>query len=220
VTRLLSPAADGSSRGTRTARLPRAQRRQQIIEDATRIIGQRGYYGFSMQELADSCGLTVAGLLHHVGSKEELLVALLQARDQRDRDALGNWAGSSGRPKANQRPAISDAADALRRIVARNATQPELVRLYSMLRAESCYPRHPAHDYFQARDQQVLRAFTRLFDGLAEHPASMARQLLALMGGLEEQWLRDPTAMDLVQEWDRAMATILASVTPPAAPAG
>ena len=201
-------------------RLPRAQRQQQIIEEATRIIGQRGYYGFSMQELADSCGLTVAGLLHHVGSKEELLVALLQARDQRDRDALGDWAGSSRQQERNQRPSISDAADVLRRIVTRNATQPGLVRLYSMLRAESCYPGHPAHDYFQARDQQVLRAFARLFDGLAGHPASMARQLLALMGGLEEQWLRDPTAMDLVQEWDRAMATILASVTPPAAPAG
>jgi AcrR family transcriptional regulator len=40
--------------------LPRAERRQQIITEATRIIGQRGYYGFSMQELADSCGLTVA----------------------------------------------------------------------------------------------------------------------------------------------------------------
>jgi AcrR family transcriptional regulator len=201
-------------------RLPRAQRRQQIIGEATRIIGQRGYYGFSMQELADSCGLTVAGLLHHVGSKEELLVALLQARDQRDRDALGDWAGSSRQQKGNQRPAITGAADVLRRIVSRNATQPELVRLYSMLRAESCYPGHPAHGYFQARDQQVLHAFTCLFGGLADHPRSMARQLLALMGGLEEQWLRDPTGMDLVQEWDRAMETMLARVTPPAAPAG
>ena len=147
----------------RHARLPRAQRRQQITDEATRIIGQRGYYGFSMQELADSCGLTVAGLL--------------------------------------------------RRIVERNSTQPELVRLYSMLRAESLYPGHPAHAYFKTRDEMVLAAFTRLFDGLAGHPASMARQLLALMCGLEGQWLHNPDTMDLVQEWDRAMETIATSVT-------
>jgi AcrR family transcriptional regulator len=212
VTSLLGPSARGRSHETRSARLPREERRQQIIEEATRIIGQRGYYGFSMQELADSCGLTVAGLLHHVGSKEALLVSLLQARDLRDRDALGEWARLS-REEDACRPTIGYAADLLRRIVIRNSTQPELVRLYSMLRAESLYPGHPAYEYFKARDEQVLHAFGRLFDGLAGYPGSMARQLLALMSGLEEQWLHDPDSMDLVREWDLAMETIAASVT-------
>jgi AcrR family transcriptional regulator len=214
VTSLLGPSARGRSHESRSARLPRAERRQQIIEEATRIIGQRGYYGFSMQELADSCGLTVAGLLHHVGSKEALLVSLLQARDQRDRDALGEWARLY-REEETHHPAIGNAADLLRRIVIRNSTQPELVRLYSMLRAESLYPGHPAYEYFKARDEQVLHGFTRLFNGLNDHPGSMARQLLALMSGLEEQWLHDPGTMDLVQEWDRAMETIATSVTSP-----
>ena len=198
-------------RSSRT-RVPRAQRRQQIIDEATRIIGQRGYYGFSMQELADSCGLTVAGLLHHVGSKEDLLVALLQARDQRDRDALGGWARSRQDADAG-RPALEDSVDALHQVVVRNAGQPELVRLYSMLRAESLYPGHPARDYFKARDEDVLRAFARQFAGLTDHPDSLARQILALMGGLEDQWLRDPAATDLVREWDRAMDTIVTSLT-------
>ena len=189
--------------------MPRAQRRQQIIDEATRIIGQRGYYGFSMQELADSCGLTVAGLLHHVGSKEDLLVALLQARDQRDRDALGGWA----RSRQDARPTLQGLVDALHQIVVRNAGQPELVRLYSMLRAESLYPGHPAREYFKARDEDVLRAFGRQFAGLTGHPDSLARQILALMGGLEDQWLRDPAAVDLVREWDRAMDTIVTSLT-------
>jgi hypothetical protein len=61
----------------------------------------------------------------------------------------------------------------------------------------------------------VLHGFTRLFDGLTDHPGSMARQLLALMSGLEEQWLHDPGIMNLVQEWDRAMETIATSVTSP-----
>jgi AcrR family transcriptional regulator len=197
--------------GTSRVRVPRAQRRRQIIDEATRIIGQRGYYGFSMQELADSCGLTVAGLLHHVGSKEDLLVALLQARDQRDRDALGGWARS--RPAADGQPDLQDSVDALHQVVVRNAGQPELVRLYSMLRAESLYPGHPAREYFKARDEDVLLAFARQFAGLTDHPDSLARQILALMGGLEDQWLRDPAAVDLVREWDRAMDTIVTSLT-------
>lgn len=207
MTGLLSPSAPGK----RTARVPRAQRRQQIIDEATRIIGQRGYYGFSMQELAGSCGLTVAGLLHHVGSKEDLLVALLQARDQRDRDALGGWARS--RRDGSDQPTLQGSVDALHQVVVRNAGQPELVRLYSMLRAESLYPGHPAGEYFKARDEDVLRAFARQFAGLTGHPDSLARQILALMGGLEDQWLRDPAAVDLVREWDRAMGTIVASLT-------
>jgi AcrR family transcriptional regulator len=197
---------------TRTARLPRTRRRQQIVDEATRIIGQRGYYGFSMQELADSCGLTVAGLLHHVGSKEALLVSLLQARDQRDRDALGEWA-RFWREETGGLLTVGDVAGLLRRIVVRNSTQPELVRLYSMLRAEAMLPGHPAYEYFKERDQQVLHAFACLFDGLAEYPVSTARQVLALMGGLEDQWLRDLAGVDLVGEWDRAMVMVEASLT-------
>jgi hypothetical protein len=147
-------------------------------------------------------------------AKEALLVSLLQARDQRDRDALGEWARLSRQEEARH-PTIGDAAGLLHRIVVRNSSQPELVRLYSMLRAESLYPGHPGYEYVKARDEQVLHAFTRLFDGLAGHPGSMARQLLALMSGLEEQWLHDPDSMDLVQEWDRAMETIATSVTSP-----
>ena len=63
--------------------------------------------------------------------------------------------------------------------------------------------------YFRDRDARVLATFTRLCAGHVAHPASTARQLLAVMGGLEEQWLRDPAAVDLVQEWDRAVALLL-----------
>jgi hypothetical protein len=49
--------------------------------------------------------------------------------------------------------------------------------------------------------------------GLADHPDSLARQVLALMGGLEDQWLRDLAAVNLVREWDRAMDTVITSLT-------
>lgn len=183
-------------------------RRRQIVAEATEVIGRRGYYGFSVAAVAERCGLTVAGLLHHVGTKDGLLVAVLEDRDRRDSEAL------TGRSDLWDLDAVdaTDLAAALRLLhdlVQRNQTQPEIVRLYSMLRTESLYEGHPAHDYFARRDEQVLTVFARLVDGHVEHPSSTARQLLALMGGLEEQWLRAPDSMDLVLEWDRGVALLL-----------
>ncbi|GAA4531265.1 hypothetical protein GCM10023160_33460 [Brachybacterium paraconglomeratum] len=104
---------------------------------------------------------------------------------------------------------MSESVDLLHRLVVRNATQPEIVRLYSILRVESLYPGHLAHDYFRDRDASVLRSFATLFTGHVTTPEAFARQLLALMGGLEEQWMRDPGGIDFVAEWDAAMATLL-----------
>ena len=183
------------------------ERRRQILDEATRIVGLRGFYGFSVQAVADACGLTVAGLLHHVGSKDGLLVALLEDRDRRDDEAVAGELGAGLDDLDGSSPA--QVVDVLHAVVARNTTQPEIVRLYAMLRTESLYEGHPAHGYFRDRDARVLATFTRLCTGHVEHPGSTARQLLAVMGGLEEQWLRSPDDVDLVQEWDRAVRVLL-----------
>ena len=182
-------------------------RRRQILDEATRIVGQRGFYGFSVQAVADACGLTVAGLLHHVGSKDGLLVALLEDRDRRDAEAVAGELGAGLDDLDGS--SLGRVVEVLHAIVARNTTQPEIVRLYAMLRTESLFEGHPAHGYFSDRDARVLATFTRLCTGHVPHPASTARQLLAVMGGLEEQWLRAPAELDLVREWDRAVALLL-----------
>ncbi|MBY8861802.1 TetR/AcrR family transcriptional regulator [Nocardia sp. CA2R105] len=188
-------------------RVRREDRRAQILAEAIRIIGRRGYYGFSVQELADGCGLTVAGVLHHVGTKEKLLIALLEERDRRDTEAVIEQLEQ----ELGRAPTVADARRALRTVVARNRTQPEIVRLHTMLRSESLYREHPAHEYFRNRETQVLDAFTRLVEGLGlpGAPRSVARHLIATMTGLEEQWLRCPDDIDLVAEWDQAVARIL-----------
>ena len=43
------------------------------MEAAARVICDRGYDGASIQEIAAACGLTKAGLYHHIRSKEHLL---------------------------------------------------------------------------------------------------------------------------------------------------
>jgi len=56
---------------------PRDQRYHEILEQAARLIFQRGYEATSMQDIAESCGLTKAGLYHHVKTKEALLLAIM-----------------------------------------------------------------------------------------------------------------------------------------------
>jgi AcrR family transcriptional regulator len=56
---------------------PRDQRYHEILERAARLIFQRGYEATSMQDIAESCGLTKAGLYHHIKTKETLLLAIM-----------------------------------------------------------------------------------------------------------------------------------------------
>ena len=53
------------------------QRYQAILESAARVICARGYDGASMQEIAEACGITKAGLYHHIETKEKLLLAIM-----------------------------------------------------------------------------------------------------------------------------------------------
>ncbi len=52
-------------------------RYREILEIAARIICEKGYEGASMQQIALACGLTKAGLYHHIQSKEHLLVEIM-----------------------------------------------------------------------------------------------------------------------------------------------
>ena len=208
-------------------RLPGHERHEQIMQAACALIAERGYWGLSMQDVADRCGLTVPGLLRHTGSKVGLLIAVLDHRDVQDARALGACLGiverrdtdaadqaddeaTQAAPRPGPRPRIS-----LRQFCAammqRNAAQPEIVRLYAVLKAESLAPSHPAHDYFEARQQRTLEQFARLAKGGSTRPDAMARQVLAAMDGIQLQWLRSPDSFDLVGAWQDAADVLFAS---------
>src|ERR1700689_3638470 len=76
-------------------RLPAPQRRRQIIDVASQLIADRGFWGVSMQDVADGCGLTVPGLLRHVESKVGLLIAVLEHRDVEDALSLRAHLGAT-----------------------------------------------------------------------------------------------------------------------------
>ncbi len=193
-------------------RLPAAQRRRQIVDETTRLIGERGFWALSMQEVADACGLTVPGLLHHVGSKDGLLLAVLDHRDEADFISLAEQLGVDLHDWQGPWPGQVSLPEACAALVRRNATQPEIVRLYSVLQAESLAPDHPAFTYFAERQQRALLGFAALAEDRTPDPMSLARQVMAMMDGLQIQWLRDPETTDLVAEWQAAARKLFANL--------
>jgi len=190
-----------------------ASRREQILAVTTQLIAERGFWGLSMQDVADRCGLTVPGVLHHVGSKDGLLVAVLEHRDTQDARALAaelGWpAGDLTDTRELEAVALPEVCAAL---VRRNARQPEIVRLYAVLESEALAPDHPAHSYFAQRQRRVLDAFEQMARGRTAQPRRLAMTVLALMDGLQIQWLRNPDEVDFFHEWEALAGPLFADL--------
>ncbi|MGX8274039.1 TetR/AcrR family transcriptional regulator [Streptomyces sp. PBSH9] len=197
--------------GPRTPRSPEARQRQQdILAIAMDTFAARGYNNASLAEIADRVGLTQAGVLHYFRSKALLLTSVLELRDQRDIEQLG--------------PDRPQGLDFLRHLVntaLRNAEREGIVRLYAVLSAESITDDHPAQDYFRDR-YDGLRSFVA--DALREAcelpadrtgPAdNAANAIIAVMDGLQVQWLLAPESVDMAASTDLVVTSLLATLAP------
>jgi AcrR family transcriptional regulator len=204
---------------TEQRRQPRSRpetlaRRRDILDAATEIFGAKGFTGGTLQEIADQVGMTHAGILHHFGSKDALLLQVLQHRDETDVADL-------------EEQHIPDGMDLFRHLVRTafaNAERPGIVQAYAVLSAESVTDGHPGREFFQKRYQtlrgEVAAAFALVCAerGIRE-PETVAyasTAILAVMDGLQVQWLLDPTALDLGRASEFAIEAIVASVLAPA----
>ncbi len=76
-----APARDatgGHEAVRRRRRLPRAERREQILAVAGTLFAERGYHAASMDELARRAGVSKPVLYDHYSSKEELFAACVR----------------------------------------------------------------------------------------------------------------------------------------------
>lgn len=181
---------------------------ERIIEEAVSIIGEVGYYGFSIKDIAEKCDLTVAGVLYHFGSKESILHAVLRSREEQDSSAVWQDVLDEGLQHFAELR-LDDLKQRLHDTVLRNSKQPEMLRLFSMLRTEALYPQHPAYEFFHNRAAAAIGVFRLAFAGKFRDPESIARQTLAAMTGLENIWLERNMEFDLVEEWDRMIEKLL-----------
>ena len=62
---------------TRGQRMPRSQRRAQLLDAALSVFAERGYHAAAMDEIADRAGVSKPVLYQHFPGKLELYLALL-----------------------------------------------------------------------------------------------------------------------------------------------
>lgn len=193
-----------------------AVRRAQILKETIRLIGERGYYGFPIQEVAKRCGITNAGLLHYFSSKDQLLTAVLQEYERHEVDILAPLIELATRRIGRTEKSRIAAAELLRRLAVDGTSQPEMMRLYSVLQAESLDPNHPAHQSFRARETKIIALLSEVVRPYCKDAASTARHVYAVMDGLGQQWIRSSQSFDLVTELERAVGRILPALAAPA----
>ncbi len=206
-------ATSGSSA---TPRPETERKREKILRAAIETFGTKGSTNGTLADIADQVGITHAGVLHHFGSKQNLLREVLEFRDQDDVAHL------EGRHIPNGPALFVHLVDTARR----NAERPGIVQVYTVLSAESVTDDHPATVYFQERYRTLRREIDAAFRELCaqegvEDPGTIDRaaaSILALMDGLQLQWLLDPTAVDLAKASAFAIEAIVNGVLRPAPP--
>src|SRR5664279_4175984 len=157
-----------------------AERRRTILATALEVFAASGFRGASIREIASRVGMTDTGVLHHFGGKGNLLLEVVKQKEDEDAGALRD-------------PYLRD-------LVARNGSRPGTVRLFTTLSAESTDPEHPAHDHFVNRYASVrklvadrLGSETTAGRTATIDPDIAARITIAVMDGLQIQWLLDPS---------------------------
>ena len=63
--------------GSRGTRLPRDQRRAQLLDAANEVFTSKGYHAAAMDDIADAAGVSKPVLYQHFPSKLDLYLALL-----------------------------------------------------------------------------------------------------------------------------------------------
>jgi AcrR family transcriptional regulator len=168
------------------------------------LFAAKGYRGTGVAALAERVGMTATGMLYYFGSKERLLQEVVAERDRREVLGLDSLTLSS-----------------LRELGRHNAETAILTRLYVVLGAESIDPDDPLHDFFVER-YETARALTR---SVLEHERDeghlrsdidveqIAREVMAVLMGLEMQWLFDPARVDLAEAMERYFDRLVAELT-------
>ncbi|WP_062527140.1 TetR family transcriptional regulator C-terminal domain-containing protein [Demequina rhizosphaerae] len=185
---------DTGIQGPTGARLRLEQDEHALAAAALDEIRHGGWRDSSLARVADAAGLTLAHAREVYPDERELLVDALRLRDDLGIELLPD----SPRDGRGLLQAFID--------IARFGTEtPGTLELFGTLATAATAPDHPGHEYFRAR-YAWLRGL--LVDALREleeegelkrrcDPQGVAAQAIALLDGLQIQWLLDSEAIDV-----------------------
>lgn len=182
------------------------ERRKDVVAIATEVFGEFGFKGGTLQQVADRVGGTPAAVLKLFGTKEKLLLAVLDHWDGITREIASEGTPESGR------------LDGLAKLMSYHVEHRGLLQLYTTLAAEAASPQHPAHEYMTARYRRTLADMRGRFRdaSAAGYFKPMTEQeifregefLLAAMDGLQIQFML-VSGFDLVASFDDYVASVL-----------
>lgn len=192
------------------------ERRRRILSAAMTTFGNKGYNKGPLTEIADQVGMTHAGILHHFGSKDQLLVEVLRFRDESDVEGFAERH-------------IPDGIELFRHLVRTafaNEQRPGIVQAYAVLSAESVTDDHPARPYFEERYRTLRTEIAAAFRvvcaelGVTEPDTvdRAAASILAVMDGLQVQWLLARDDVELARASEFAIEALVAAVVHPQPP--
>jgi AcrR family transcriptional regulator len=162
-------------------------RRRQIVMAAAVAFGQYGYHGASLRQIADQVGATNATLIAYFGSKEGLLVAVLE-----------HWREETG-PETD----IFHGLDYFRSfafLMRYHAKRRGLIELFLTMSIEAAQENHPARPFILERQVATITVMAQNLRFALEQqeiefmsPETMeaeARLMIATLDGLEIQWMQ------------------------------
>jgi AcrR family transcriptional regulator len=190
-----------------------AEKRQRILEAAMAIFATRGYNNGSLIEIGEAAGVSHTGVIHHFGSKDQLLIATLEYRDDSDVAEL----------EGKHIPDGAALFDHLVHTVELNQERPGVVQLYAVLSADSVTEGHPAQSYFRDRfvglREMVKGGLRDVVPHADEANVDLAAStIIATMDGLQVQWLLDPSAVDMTAAVRLVIDAVIAQLTATTAP--
>jgi AcrR family transcriptional regulator len=184
-------------------------RRQRILTVAQRLVTRNGGRGTTLGQIAQEAGVTTAGLLHHFESKEQLLHAVLDARDADDLARVDIQ---------------GDVIEQLEKVTDRFQRSPELMGLFTVLQTENLAPDAPLHDRFLGRYRDAIAIVAECIRRGQQagayradlDPAVKAVEIIAFLYGMETSWLLDPSIPlnDVFRGYASSLASQLA-LSPP-----
>lgn len=182
--------------------------RTRILASAAEVFASRGYRKGTLEEVARNVGITRQGVLHHFGSKAGLLLAILEDRDHSDLARLGRARVPGGR----------ELFDHLEATMAANEERRVVVQLFTVLLVDSLTEDSPAAAWFRDRYASLRRDVTEALEAVApgadaETIADTANAIVAVMDGLQIQWLMTPGDVALSRASARTIEALVQSVT-------
>jgi AcrR family transcriptional regulator len=164
-------------------------RRSQILAAALQVFTERAYCDASLAAVAERVGLTEQDLQQMFPAKDGLLTEVMRLRDELVARAFTGFSGTLADVEA---------------VVAWNSTRAGLVQSFTALAARSLTDGHPGRDFFASRYGALRAALARQVcrelgdpgpSGLTSE--QVAALLVAVMDGLQLQWLAAPECVDM-----------------------